>query len=399
MVQDHYALSRTEFFSGARGAVDVAIWLTDHLTSLSMLDIGRHYQVSKAEAAKAIDAVDQYRLNDTSLSQTLDSLIEQLELGLRLRSPRPSKVRQPKNAQDAAAELRRVDPRRLPRQADLAPNFRTTGTGPIDVAREAPTDATEELSDVYVDLREKALELQDHCPAQANATANLLQRLSKFVDFLPPDLMDLKPRRLWAQGSSLRALRDSDIRARSSSDPDVPPLPGLTADLLNDLVNQFNVFAADHPILAQLDARSVGPRDRADLLHEREAGAALVTGIRDNRAITTPQAAELLDEANDQSTAAVRGSERIHDEQRLAQTIETQRNFAIALLLKSLRELKPRLKSIEEGALSHIGAEGLSFAFTNAVRLFETQIATLLSRVNGGELAAYVIRLIRQVIG
>ena len=76
-------------------------------------------------------------------------------------------------------------------------------------------------------------------------------------------LLELHVRAFWAQMNSLRRRVGADERARTSPDPEDPPLSEEVAGLLHDLVDTLNVFAAHEPKLVALDELKRDPIERA----------------------------------------------------------------------------------------------------------------------------------------
>ena len=298
----------------------------------------------------------------------------------------------------AAAQLQALEPDTLPKQADMTTRFAYSGTGPIEIAPEPAPIVTAEKLELYEELCLKVRNLLAACPREANRTGRLRSSAESLAEFLPRDIADVQPRRLWSRANTLRRYRDADLRLRRSDDLEELPLPEIAAELLSDLVEQFNVFAMHDEVLRQLDNGSLGPRDRAEVLLELEAGRVLSRAITETPRIAEPSAAKVLAEATLQANDAATQL-GINADQALNQALETQRNGAIALLTKALNEVKARLKSVEDGGWKYVGSESAKFLFTNFVRLYESQISSLLGRSQGADVVTYVLRLIHRLLG
>lgn len=315
------------------------------------------------------------------------ALIELDQFPRRLRSER-----------SIVSQLQSLDISDLPQQSNAAPKFDINRDGPIAIAREpAPLETTEKI-ELYEELRLKALDFLDSCPRESNRTARLRESVENLLELLPPDLVNVQPRRLWSRANNLRRRRDADLRLRRSTDPEQPPLPELAAELLSDLVEQFNVFAFCDEVLRELDSSSLGPRDRAEVLVELEAGRDLSRALAKAPHLVEASAVAVLEEAADQATEAA-DQAGVNAEQALSQALATQRNGAIAVLTKAIKEVKQRLKSVEDGVWKYAGAEIAKSVYAHFVRIYDAQLSSLLGRIHGAEIVAYVLRLFRQLTG
>jgi hypothetical protein len=168
--------------------------------------------------------------------------------------------------------------------------------------------------------------------------------------------------------------------------------------MLSDLVEQFNVFAMHDDNLRRLDEQSLGPIDRAELLIEVEAGRSIISALSQRPLVADPSAVAALEEAA--STAEEASTQTgINADQALNNALTIQRNGVIAVLAKAVSEVKTRLRTVEEGAWRAVGGEAVKLIFAAFVKAYEKPIATLLARIQGADIAAYVLKLVRQLLG
>lgn len=300
--------------------------------------------------------------------------------------------------QTAVAELMALETAALPQQASITTHFEQSGPGPIKAAREPAPVLTHEKLELYDELRTKVAATLDLCAAGSNRTALFRSLISSLFELLPPDLSEVQPRRLWSRANTVRRYRDADLRMRRAQDPDELPLPELPAEMLSDLVEQFNVFAMHDDNLRRLDEQSLGPIDRAELLIEVEAGRSLISALSQSPLVADSSAVAALEEAA--STAEEASAQTgINADQALSNALTIQRNGVIAVLAKAVSEVKTRLKTIEEGAWRAVGGEAVKLIFAAFVKAYEKPIATLLTRIQGADIAAYVLKLLRQLLG
>lgn len=298
----------------------------------------------------------------------------------------------------AVRELEALKTESLPDQAGAAPRFETGGSGPIRLSPEPPPIITEDKVELYEELVLKARDFLAEAPSGSNRTARVRNLVEAFAEQLGSSLADIRPNRLWSKANTLRRLRDADLRTRRSPDPDGNPLPELVVELLDEVGEEFNVFAIHDEALAQIDASSLGPRDRAEVLVELEAGRVISRALAETPGMAEPAAVTALAEAAAQGDDAM-DQTGINADQAIGQSLATHRNGAIALLAKAVNEVKSRLKIAESGAWTYAGEEGAKLLFANFVKLYEKPLTSLLARVQGADVAAYVLRLLRQLLG
>jgi len=297
----------------------------------------------------------------------------------------------------AAVELRALPIERLPNQADIAPRFETGGSGPIRVRPEPRPTVTDDKQEIYEELCIKARQFLDAVPREDNRTARVRNLVVALLEQLPDDLGDVRPLRLWSKGNSLRRSRDADLRIQRSPDPDGIPLAEHFAEMLSDLVEQYNVFAIYDEELSKIDADSLGPRDRAHVLAELEAGRLVSLALSSTPGVADPSAVAVLDEAVAQGDEAT-SQTGINADHAISQSLATHRNGAIAVLAKAVNEVKSRLKSAEDGAWKYVGEEAAKLVFANFVKLYEKPLGTLFAGVQGGDVASYVLRLLHKLL-
>ncbi|WP_114954992.1 hypothetical protein [Sphingosinicella terrae] len=271
----------------------------------------------------------------------------------------------------------------LPPASAVGPEFLATGETPV-----ALNHLTRAVSAIQADLHRllliKCRVLQRAVPTASNRSAHLRHPLNAFADALGKTPETAERHIIWSHGNTLRRLDDADIRARASPDPDSLPLPEQVGELLSDLVEQFNVYAQQDPLLRELDNARIGPSGRAELLERLRSGAALVGALRNSPLVMDKEAAEVLATATATAEAAS-GTSGLNADQAIVNAVEMQRNGIRALLQSALLEAKRRLKatsharkSFVEGAAKQAGAEAIKqIPFVRFVTGFSTYVRAM----------------------
>lgn len=398
-VAEHYALKQADLISERRARAvarprQVAMWLASQLTKRSLPDIGRRFggrdYTTVLHAVRRIEALLE---EDPRIKADVQRLTAQL-----VGDPPPAHEAEADAAARAVRTLKAVDAGQLPKQSDTAPMFDASSAGPIRLAPEAPPHADPEKVEVYEELLDKTRELIAACARRPNRTALLASSLAAFRAALGESLADVRPRKLWARGNRLRLLRDADGRARETGDPEDPALPEMIGALLEDLVQQWNVLVMHDSVLMKMDTLSLGPRDRAEVLQELKLGRELLKAVQDNPGIMDEGASAALGDAVATGSEAVQQT-GVNAEQAAAQSLEVQKNGAIAILLRAVREVKSRLKTVEEGALKEAGVQAVKrLTFAHFVNAYETVLLPLLHRLPGADVARTFLKALRDLL-
>ncbi|HEY0438161.1 MAG TPA: hypothetical protein VGC92_16085, partial [Phenylobacterium sp.] len=235
-------------------------------------------------------------------------------------------------------------------------------------------------------------------PAGKNRTALLKKANADFGSALGRRPEDVRTRLLWAYGNTLRRLLDADLRARRGVDPEEAPLPESVGELLADLVQQFNVYAMGDRLLSVLDAQSLGPRDRAEVLAELHAGSQVVRAVQTAADIMDGSAAQIMSVAAAAAESAAKQT-GVNAEQALANALEVQRNGGIAIIRRAVLELKEWGRLAKEGAFRELGAEMMrKLVFAPFVQSYEASLRHLLGGLSGAETVRYVLDLLRRLL-
>ncbi len=265
------------------------------------------------------------------------------------------------NACDALAAF---DVDALPAATPVGPELVATGTAPITLER-TPANVSAIQRELYFLVREKCSVFLKVLPSTSNRAAQLRRPVNRFAAALQPEPEKAQCHIIWSHGNTLRRLNDADIRARSSANPDIVPLPEDIGELLSDLVEQFNVYALHEPLLRTLDNARIGPTGRAELIERFEAGRKILEAAERASNIWEPQAAEVLSTATITAERALETS-GLNADQAIANSVEMQRNGARAILLSAVMEFKNWFKktkgarkSLAEGAFKEAGAEAI----------------------------------------
>ncbi|WP_404337791.1 hypothetical protein AB2M62_03300 [Sphingomonas sp. MMS12-HWE2-04] len=251
----------------------------------------------------------------------------------------------------------------LPASTPIGPEFRATGNAPIILQPGQSRAISAAQAELHHLLLEKCHFLQRGIPATSNRAAHIRQPLDKFTAALGSDPVTANGHVIWSHGNTLRRLNDADLRARASTNPDADPLPEQIGELLTDLVEQFNVYARQDPLLRELDHARIGPAGRAELLERLHAGRAVVEAARENTLVMAPEASNVLATATNAAEQAEQAS-GLNADQAIVNAADMQRNGARALMQSAVLEVKRWLskskdarKSFAEGALKQAGAE------------------------------------------
>ena len=307
---------------------------------------------------------------------------------------------------EAIAEIQLDD---LPQQASAPAVFVANGTSPISLTPEQAGPQTSDQVELHEELIAAAFQLTTAIEGQSdrsNFLAGLARDVVGFTKALGADSQAMKPRSLWMRGNTLRRLYDADLRARASADPDDPPLPEQTAARLEVVVLGYNAFAARDPTLSELDQRSLGPVDRAQLGPSLDAGEALAKASLNAPDIMTPDAAALLKEnavlARLAATSSGPNADRL-----LTAALATMRNAGAAILrqlvLTARDAGKESAKLLDQFATSVASEAGKSVGKITGTALLifvasqSGGLATLLFGVQGAPTAQHLLDLVIQI--
>lgn len=280
-------------------------------------------------------------------------------------APRPSRP-----ASDAAARANAGDAiaafnlDALPPVTPVGPELIATGMAPISLEQSQVPVGTVQR-DLYLLVRAKCQVLLRALPMSSNRAAQLRPPVGLFADALKPEASKAQGHILWSHGNTLRRLNDADLRARSSTNPDIVPLPEDIGELLSDLVEQFNVYARHEPLLQQLDNARIGPAGRAEAIERFHAGRRMLEAAARFEGILEPHAAEVLATATETAERALE-TPGLDADQAIANSVEMQRNGARAMLQSAVLEFRKWFKKtkgarsmLAEGALKETGAEAV----------------------------------------
>lgn len=290
----------------------------------------------------------------------------------------------------------------LPAATAIGPEFQVNGTAPIRLAH-PPRSMDSVQRELYLLLRAKCAVLRRAVPASTNRMVQLRAPVDQFAAALQAEPAATSGHVIWAHGNTLRRLNDADIRARSSSNPDVEPLPEDIGELLSDLVEQFNVYAQQDALMRQLDNARIGPAGRAELLERLQAGRNIVSAAQANPQVLEPRAAELLATATNTAdqAAAMTG---LNADQAIVNTVEMQRNGARAMVRSALLEFKDWFaktkearKTVTEGALKQAGEVIKQLPFIHFVNSTAKYLRELWKGQDGAALIDRVLDWLRSI--
>jgi hypothetical protein len=263
----------------------------------------------------------------------------------------------------ASKALLAISEDQLPAPNVVGPSFEATGDVPIKLSPAPVRDVTQAQTDLYGALLQKCQSLEALASTSGNSAAHIRPTLAALASALESDATRSNGYLIWSHGNTLRQLLEADQRDRAAEDYDNPPLPNRLGVLLNDLVEQFNVYAITDPLVALLDRAKPGPAGRTDFVRRLEAGTGIVEQLRASPGILTPEATAVLETATENAQNAKEAS-GINAEQAVVNGVEIQRSGARAILQNALIEVRKLfgqtpvvLKKVGEGAAKQAGAE------------------------------------------
>jgi hypothetical protein len=344
--------------------------------------------IDQPEKWPSEEAVDRY-LNDlTGQGDLFDSSADGAQASRR-------------SAADVRKALSTFDVGGLPTITPVGPNLEITGETPIAISAGTHREITSAQKELYDDLLQKCLQLASVSDS-SNRAAHLGPALGKLIQAVEGPVEASSGYLIWSPGNTLRRLLVADIRARKVDDPDVPPLTDIAGELLNDLVEHFNVYAMTDHLVGLLDHAKSGPAGRANLTDVLDAGSDIVSALRQAPQIVTPETARVLEDVT-QNAQSAKNAAGIDAEQAVANAVEIQRNTAGGILRNAALEIKnfaQKLKSpgktLGEGALKQIGAEVVKWLpITLLVNGARDAFVALWQGTTSSEVVNYFVGLIR----
>lgn len=223
-----------------------------------------------------------------------------------------------------------VDERDLPEATPRGIAFSEDPERPIDTVPVAGQSGRDFQGDLLEELQAKARGLAAACPPESNFLATLLGDAEGYSEAVSEDLSNLRIHIVWSRGNRLRRRLDADRRARSSLDPDSPPLPEEVGGALQDLVETHNVFIAGDVVGLELDQSSLGPR-RPTAQSAIDADERVLASVSGRRDFLTEGAEDSWDEVIESALSA-RVADSLDAEQAEAVAEATGQNFLVASL-------------------------------------------------------------------
>ncbi|MCZ8315371.1 hypothetical protein [Phreatobacter sp.] len=286
-------------------------------------------------------------------------------------------------------------------QIDSALAFGGGENAPIDVVEVSPQTLvdTAELRLGHQQIQDKARTLQVHC-GSSNRLAVLKGYATRLMDAAGGSLAELKLRAFWSAMNSLRRRLEADSLARTSADPETPPLPEEVKGALEDLLDELNLFAAHEPHLVTLDLMRGDPELRIASPPANAAVSDLISAAKERPEVVAPSATEALErvaaDATGNSPSAVRA--RIF-------SIRSAVNLVLELIRRAYKpvatETSVAWKGIREGAYRAVGAAGIAGAGYGAALLihkYETTVRQLADLLGGNQTLAKIIDAIVRAV-
>lgn len=306
-----------------------------------------------------------------------------------------------RSAADVRKALSTFDIAGLPATTPIGPSLEITGETPIAISDGTYREITSAQKELYEDLRQKCLQLASVADS-SNRAAHLGPALSRLILALDGPVETSSGYLIWSSGNTLRRLLVADIRARKVDDPDDPPLTDIAGELLNDLVEHFNVYAKVDHLVSLLDHAKSGPVGRTDLSNALDAGSEIVAALRQVPDIVTADAARVLEDAT-QNAQNAKGAAGMDAEHAVTNAVEIQRNTAGGILRNAALEIKKFAqkfkgpsKTLGEGALKQLGAEAIKLLpITLLVNSARDAFVALWQGTTSSEIVNYFVGLIR----
>jgi hypothetical protein len=199
--------------------------------------------------------------------------------------------------------------------------------GRIDLAPDPLSQAPLADGELYREVRHKAAALS---ALGHNQLADLFGPIERFLAAAPERIEDVSVTRIWSRGNTLRLRLKAHETASVSADRMDPALiPTVAAEMLQDLVETYNVFIFRDPTGRELDQVRFGPGERSEAEATVHLAFSVVQAVQATPGLATAAAVETLTE---QVEAARNAPTGIHGDQAIALSRKTSGNFIIAVL-------------------------------------------------------------------
>ncbi|WP_303484530.1 hypothetical protein [Celeribacter halophilus] len=231
--------------------------------------------------------------------------------------------------------------------------FRLNTNGKVTIlSSEADVQfGTPEIQEIYEELREKSLSLNQH---GHNILGQVYADIVRFTDALPENPLEASVVRIFMRGSNIKSKLSSFKISREN--PELYPLVDLdaaVAPLIEDLVESFTLLVSLTPAMASLEAKA---STQENYVSQGEALEAIQPALEEVEQVADPEAAELLSEQLDEGLDA--SSDQSGRAQRSV-AFSSVRNFAISIFTPVFHaaryilgdsKLPSLLKSLRNGA-------------------------------------------------
>jgi hypothetical protein len=230
-----------------------------------------------------------------------------------------------KQPQRAPTDLPAVEA--IPQQVEMGSQFTQDAEGRIDLAPDPLSQAPLADGELYREVRHKAAALS---ALGHNQLADLFGPIERFLAAAPERIEDVSVTRIWSRGNTLRLRLKAHETASVSADRMDPALiPTVAAEMLQDLVETYNVFIFRDPTGRELDQVRFGPGERSEAEATVHLAFSVVQAVQATPGLATAAAVETLTE---QVEAARNAPTGIHGDQAIALSRKTSGNFIIAVL-------------------------------------------------------------------
>lgn len=312
---------------------------------------------------------------------TYDGLIQRIGRGVYASLEFWPSEKQSEDDRASAAEPRMdwrsnppVEGRDLPEATPRGLAFSEDPEHPIDILPVLAGSEKDFQNDLLGELQAKAHRLASACPPDSNFLAILRNDADGYAGSISGDLPKLRIHIVWSRGNTLRRRLDADRRARSSLDPDSPPLPEDIGGALEDLVETHNAFIAGDVVGLELDQGSLGPR-RPVAQSAIEADAKVLRSIQGRRDLLTEDAEDSLKEVTSSASDA-RQDDSLNAEQAEVIAEATGQNFLIATLRAVFRGAKwTGVVALGSGVLGPVTYQALGQSIASNAPLWRQAVA------------------------
>ncbi|MCA3584575.1 MAG: hypothetical protein IOC90_11520 [Methylocystis sp.] len=215
----------------------------------------------------------------------------------------------------------------LPARLALGLSIVPTPAGPLGIAADPEGETDPEQADLYGRLRRQLQRVGQDVPTQElGAVAALIDDFLDHPEGWP--LVRFK-KTLWVSGNQLRSILSRHDAVVNDRDPHPDKLPPACAAALRLPVETWNIVVLGDETLRQLDAKRLGPGERASEREKLQAAEPIVERATLDPAIILPEAAKSIGAT---VSAAKDPAAGVNGDQAVAVASATSQNVVVAVI-------------------------------------------------------------------